>query len=55
MTGAEVLNPPDLSGDNPRRATHMPIDLIHPVVALTFFAVCAMATEILIQSRKTKN
>jgi hypothetical protein len=27
----------------------MPIELINPVVGLTFFAVCAMVTEILIQ------
>ncbi len=33
----------------------MPIELIHPVVGLTFLAVCAMVTDILIQGRRTKN
>jgi hypothetical protein len=30
----------------------MPIELIHPVVGLTFLAVCVMATEILVLARR---
>jgi hypothetical protein len=30
----------------------MPIELIHPLIALAFFAVFAMATEILLQVRR---
>jgi hypothetical protein len=30
----------------------MPIELINPLMGLTFLAVCAMATEILIQARR---
>ena len=30
----------------------MPIELIHPVIGLTFLAVCLMATEILVQTRR---
>jgi hypothetical protein len=30
----------------------MPTELIHPLIGMTFLAVCAMATEILVLMRR---
>ena len=30
----------------------MPIELLHPLIGVTFVAVCAMVTEILIKARR---